>query len=108
MLVQTEKILTHSYMNQKWINFFGFFLKPAVRFEAIAVLAKDLGVSMEDPGVDTQDNLESLVSIKPKFYRVVGVLLGYHTPSGKYLPAIIIPPCGTTRGRPPTTAEWKR
>lgn len=51
-------------MNQKWTNLFGFFfLKPAVGIETIAVLAKKLGVPMENPGIDTQNSLGSLVSI---------------------------------------------
>ena len=50
-------------MNQEWVHLFGIVLKPTVRFEAIAVFAKELGVPMEDPGIDTEDNLERLISI---------------------------------------------
>lgn len=50
-------------MNQEWVHLFSIVLKPAVRFEAIAVSAKEIRVSMEDPGIDTQHNLEPMVSI---------------------------------------------
>ena len=55
--------LAYTYMNQEWVHLFGIVLKPTVRFEAIAVFAKELGVPMEDPGIDTEDNLERLISI---------------------------------------------
>lgn len=48
-------------MNQEWVHL--IVLKPTVRFEAIAVFAKELGVPMEDSGIDTQDNLEPLIRI---------------------------------------------
>lgn len=53
--------LAYTYMNQEWVHL--IVLKPTVRFEAIAVFAKELGVPMEDSGIDTQDNLEPLIRI---------------------------------------------
>lgn len=39
-----------------------FLLQPAIRVKAIAVLAQESRVAVEDPGIDAEDRLESVTS----------------------------------------------
>lgn len=101
-MIENNKGLGYTYVDQECIHSLDVSLEPAVRVVALAVFAENLLVAVDDPGVHTQDNLELLISTSEMDQ---GGLL---TPSGKYFPAIVIPPLGTIRGRLWATPGWNR
>lgn len=92
-LIENIKGLGYTYVDQECIHPLDVSLEPAVGVVAFAVFAEDFLVAVDDPRVHTQNNLAVLVSTSRM--KQWGIL----TPSGKYFPAIVIPPLGTIRGR---------
>lgn len=47
-------------MDEEVVHLLGIALQPAVRVIGLAVCAEDVGVAVDDPGVDTEDDLYSV------------------------------------------------
>lgn len=92
-----------TYVDQEVVHLLGISLEPAIGVVGFAVCAEDVGVAVDDPGVDAEDDLDYVNILKVYIYGG-----GSRTPSGKYLPAMVIPSLGTTRGRLCETPGWKR
>lgn len=90
-------------MDQEIVHLLGISLEPAIGVVGFAVCAEDVGVAVDDPGVDAENDLYYVNILKVYIYGG-----GSRTPSGKYLPAMVIPSLGTTRGRLCETPGWKR
>lgn len=87
--------------------------QPPVRVESIGIATEQIRIAMENPGVHTEDGLQHLINVSTGYTWKVCSLqvlkcLMLLTSGAKKRPSIVIPPAGTTLGKGPTAAEWKR